>query len=274
MLARKAGGTMKKTNFTDIYPDKLDYEVLLDVVQSCGKAHNPRSFAIDILHHINKIAPFDQGMAMFIDGNKKLVGQYLRGVDDKSFKTYTEHYSEAENKKYSYAKDVRENPNAPTINVHAWEKEKPGEFVDDYIYARGLKYSCGFALYDLHGNYRLIFSLDRLKEEPFSNKELYNLQQAVFMLNDLHKNFYYVGASLKKVKQKTWAKAKLTAREIEVVDLMAQGISPANISRILYISLSTTYKHIAHIYDKMSVSSQQELLVKLLREQELSEDLD
>ena len=96
-------------------------------------------------------------------------------------------------------------------------------------------------------NYRIIFSLDRLKDVPFTNKELYNLQQAVFMLNDLHKNFHYMGASLKNIKQQTWAKARLTAREIEVVDLMAQGISPSNISRILYISLSTTYKHIAHI---------------------------
>ena len=88
------------------------------------------------------------------------------------------------------------------------------------------------------------------------------------MLNNLHKNFYYRNNSLAKVKQDTWAEAKLTAREIEVVDLMSQGISPNNISKILYISPSTTYKHIAHIYEKMQVSSQQELLVKLLRNQE------
>ncbi|MBQ8063256.1 MAG: DNA-binding response regulator, partial [Clostridia bacterium] len=57
-----------------------------------------------------------------------------------------------------------------------------------------------------------------------------------------------------------------TDREVEIVDLICQGISPANISKILHIATSTTYKHIAHIYEKFHVSSRQELLVKLLNQ--------
>lgn len=92
------------------------------------------------------------------------------------------------------------------------------------------------------------------------------LQLAIPHLNNLHKNFYYQGFSRKVIKRATWETANLTARETEIANLLCQGISPANISRTLYISLSTTYKHIANIYKKMHVSSQQELLVRLLRQ--------
>ena len=56
----------------------------------------------------------------------------------------------------------------------------------------------------------------------------------------------------------------LTKREQEVVELLCRGLSPAHVSKTLKISVSTAYKHIAHIYKKLNVSSQQELLVKVL----------
>ena len=93
----------------------------------------------------------------------------------------------------------------------------------------------------------------------------FNLQLLIQCLNDLHKNFFYREKPLDFVREDVWEEAQLTAREVEVMDLLSQGVSPANISRSLYISQSTTYKHIAHIYEKMGVNSQQELLVKLLR---------
>jgi DNA-binding CsgD family transcriptional regulator len=104
-----------------------------------------------------------------------------------------------------------------------------------------------------------------VKKKNFSNDELMNLQLAIPQLNNLHKNFYYQGFSLNAIKRDTWETANLTAREAEIADLLCQGVSPANISRTLYIAPTTTYKHIAHIYEKMHVSSQQELLVRLLR---------
>ena len=57
----------------------------------------------------------------------------------------------------------------------------------------------------------------------------------------------------------------LTSREAEIANLLCRGVSTANINRALYIAQSTTYKHIEHIYEKLHVSSQQELLVRLLR---------
>jgi len=53
-------------------------------------------------------------------------------------------------------------------------------------------------------------------------------------------------------------KQKLTPREAEVHELLAQGLTNEEIARLLYISLSTTKVHVKHIYDKLGVRSRLE----------------
>jgi LuxR family maltose regulon positive regulatory protein len=53
-------------------------------------------------------------------------------------------------------------------------------------------------------------------------------------------------------------KQKLTPRESEVHELLAQGLTNEEIARLLYISLSTTKVHVKHIYDKLGVRSRLE----------------
>ena len=259
---------MPQRTYTKISAAEPQWESLFEFINHCGRSHNPRSFALDIMENIGTLCPFEQAVTFFLDGNKKTCGHEMINIDEKVIRTYLDYYATVENENFSLYIDDRENPNQPTINVRDWSRESSVEFIPNYINPRGIKYSCGFALYDLNANPRTIISLDRTSSVPFSNKELYNLQLAVTMLNNLHKNFYYRGFSLGSIKQSAWEAARLTAREIEIVDLLSQGVSPANISRILYISQSTTYKHIAHIYEKIGVSSQQELLVRLLRQTE------
>jgi LuxR family maltose regulon positive regulatory protein len=52
--------------------------------------------------------------------------------------------------------------------------------------------------------------------------------------------------------------ANLTARESEVHELVAQGLTNDEIARRLYISLSTTKVHVKHIYEKLGVRSRLE----------------
>ena len=177
---------------------------------------------------------------------------------------YLEYYSKTENGIYSLGKALRENPTKPTIVIRAWEKEPSTEFLRNYIRSRGLKYSLGFALYDINGIPRTIFALDKTKDENFTDDEFMVLSLVVPMLNNLHKNFFCQQTSRKDMDQISWETINLTAREIEIVNLLCQGVSPAIISASLYISQATTNKHISHIYEKMHVSTLQELLVRLL----------
>ncbi|MDR1933859.1 MAG: helix-turn-helix transcriptional regulator [Spirochaetales bacterium] len=55
----------------------------------------------------------------------------------------------------------------------------------------------------------------------------------------------------------------LTARESEIAGLLYKGFVPKVIGDRLSVSLTTVNTHIAHIYEKMAVSSRQELLVRL-----------
>jgi DNA-binding CsgD family transcriptional regulator len=233
---------------------------------ACGKAHNPKDLVIEILNRIGGLCAFDQALAYFIDGNKKICGQYLMNIDKRWSSMYLGYYASADNQKFSYDMNVREDPNKITLNVLDWENEPSEDFVPNYIRLRGLKYSCGFALFDLNGNYRTIISLDRVEKKEFSHDELINLNLAIPQLNHLHKNFYYQWFRLNTLKRATLETENLTAREAEIADLLCQGVSPTHISRTLHITPSTAHKHMSHIYEKLHVSSERELLARLLRQ--------
>ena len=59
---------------------------------------------------------------------------------------------------------------------------------------------------------------------------------------------------------------ELSAREVEVVDLLLKGNTIAAISRKLFISENTTRGHMKRIYRKLNVHSRQELIDVLERE--------
>ncbi|GIH25798.1 DNA-binding response regulator [Acrocarpospora phusangensis] len=48
--------------------------------------------------------------------------------------------------------------------------------------------------------------------------------------------------------------AKLTAREREVLELMAQGLTNASIAQALYVSQSAVEKHVNALFDKLALS--------------------
>lgn len=238
------------------------WQTIYDVVSLCGKARSPTELASKVLDHLKVLCPYDQALAYFFDGNGKVCGQQLLNIDEQWSTMYLGYYVNMDST-YSCYKDVRENTNYHAKYID-WGNEPAAEFISQYIRPRGVKYSYGFGLFDLNGNYRTVIALDRLRQRNFSPDELYNLSLAVSLLNELHKNFFYQGFQQHQLRQNSWETSKLTPREAEIADLLCQGISPANISRTLYIAPSTTYKHINHIYEKLHVSSRQELLVRLL----------
>ncbi|UCC16071.1 MAG: response regulator transcription factor [Dehalococcoidales bacterium] len=65
-------------------------------------------------------------------------------------------------------------------------------------------------------------------------------------------------------KQKT--QDLLTEREVEVLQLAAQGSSNQEIADNLYLSLRTVQSHLNHIFNKLQVSSRTEAVVRALKE--------
>jgi DNA-binding NarL/FixJ family response regulator len=58
---------------------------------------------------------------------------------------------------------------------------------------------------------------------------------------------------------------QLSPREREVLDLLAEGLGVASISRRLYISESTTKTHISKIYDKLGAANRAQALMNAVR---------
>ena len=257
---KKGDGYMER--YTKPNLELADWGKIYDVVSVCGKAHHPRAFAIDMVKNLSKIADFDQSIVYFLDATGKTVGQYQKNVPERFGKMYLHYHEAIEGTNYSFGEE-RENLFLVTLN---WLRGDfyPKEFMDEFIYSRKLTYSCDFSLFDLNGNYRMVVSLDRTKPVKFSEKEKTNLLLTLDLLNSIYKNFFFRDEHLGNVSQSDWAKWKLTPREIEVVDLISQGVKPQGIAQTLYISLATTYKHMQHIYSKIGVSNNQELMVKLL----------
>jgi len=61
-------------------------------------------------------------------------------------------------------------------------------------------------------------------------------------------------------KQLTPATFELTAREVEILERLTNGLTPAQISAELFVSLSTVRKHIENIYDKLYVHTKLEAI--------------
>jgi DNA-binding NarL/FixJ family response regulator len=59
---------------------------------------------------------------------------------------------------------------------------------------------------------------------------------------------------------------KLSAREQEVLELLAEGLGTGEIARRLYLSESTTKTHISHLYDKLDAANRAQALVTAMRE--------
>ncbi len=63
------------------------------------------------------------------------------------------------------------------------------------------------------------------------------------------------GVARRLIDRATAPAARLTAREIEVLDLVSHGLSNKDISRRLFLSQATVKSHLVHIFAKLDVDS-------------------
>ena len=240
------------------------YNLLLE----CSQTHTPRGFTMKLLELLKNTCPYDEAVAFFLDANRKVSGQYTINFKEKWVDTYLNYYLQITDTipdSFTLIRDINEASDMSFAQMIDWKKYPHSEFINDYINERGLKYSYGFCFFDLNKAYRVVISLDRTSENPFTKQELTRLELALPILNNMHRNFFYQGMDTEDdLIQSPLSQYNLTPRETEIATLLCQGMTVQNISDILFIAVTTTYKHIQHIYEKCGVSSQQELLVKVL----------
>jgi DNA-binding NarL/FixJ family response regulator len=67
------------------------------------------------------------------------------------------------------------------------------------------------------------------------------------------------------VATRTFQIHSLTQREVEVLEMLANGASSVDVARKLYISGKTVKNHLAHIYSKLGVESRTQAVAKAVR---------
>lgn len=108
--------------------------------------------------------------------------------------------------------------------------------------------------------------MDRTGRVNFSDGEMESLYYLSSHLDNLHRNFYVSPPNIQAGISNEWKQdIALTPRETEIAGLLCGGLSPDAVAQKLFISRQTVYKHISHIHAKLNVSTQQELMVKLLK---------
>lgn len=246
----------------------VPWEKIYDYTLLCGREHDPWQFVVCALEEIDEIVPYDQGLAYFLDENRKVQAQHLVNIKSRWSNMYLEYYSRLGNQSQrNLNSEANEVFGLPYVEQIIWSEEPMTEFIANYIMARGVKCSLTFVLFDLNSLPRAAVSLDRTRAARFNEKEESNARLAVAQLGNAFKNFFVSPSTIPGQDgdaSNMPLMNQLTKREREVVGLLCQGLSPSHVSTTLHISISTTYKHIAHIYKKLQVSSQQELLVRVL----------
>ena len=222
---------------------------------SVGSADSISEFMERMLTGLQQLIPFDEGLAYVFDENGSIREEYLLNMDPRHSNVYRKYYSR-EN-------DLGIDPNK-AINLIDWSKAASTEFVRDYIKWRKLRYSLDFLLRGPQGNLQMSVAMDRLQGKNFSEKEERIIRTAVPHLTNLIQKYYLRPNSSSNRTLALMEMAGLTKRECEITELLCRGVSPAEISKRTHIAPTTTYKHIARIYEKFQVSNIQEMLVYLL----------
>ncbi len=248
------------------YLGKLPWVKMHEFLLDSGNIREPREFCIQIVKKIYSLIPYDQARIYFINDNKKIYDEVLFGVDKRWSKAYLEYYSKIENGRYSILSKV-DNYFADfnfSNGVHDWIDSERDEFVNDYIRPQGIHYSLGFGLHSNDNFMKSAFTLDRTDNRGYTYEEVNIMEIMQAHLDNLHKNLFVLTVTDSNYINNSKNQTPLSKREREIIELLCNGITTMNISKKLYISLSTVYRHIANIYTKLNVSNRQELILKFI----------
>ena len=244
----------------------IPWEIGNEFLLACGSVHTPYQFCVTVLDRIRDIVPYDQGLFLMLDGNRRVMRSHFVGFSERWSSMYLNYYSKSTLNDFALDRDVFESQEGGYVELLDWKSLDwiRDDFIVNYIKPRRLNQSLSFTLFDLNGLPATAFSLDRLVDHTFNDEEVEVVTMAAAHLNNLYKNMFVRPQGQVRMWDRTLGSDELTRREKEVLDLICQGIKPTYIARELRISLGTTNKHISHIYKKLGVDNRQELLVKLL----------
>lgn len=125
----------------------------------------------------------------------------------------------------------------------------------------------GLVVLTMHSGDQQIFAAMEAGASAFVGKDA-PADQVVGAAKHAHispRTFVSSGLAGAMVRRATTEQVRLTKREQQVLDLLAEGLGAGQIARQLYLSESTAKSHIARIYQKLGAANRAQALVGAMR---------
>lgn len=125
----------------------------------------------------------------------------------------------------------------------------------------------GLVVLTMHSGDQQIFAAMEAGASAFVGKDA-PADQVVGAAKHAHispRTFVSSGLAGAMVRRATTEQVRLTEREQQVLDLLAEGLGAGQIARQLYLSESTAKSHIARIYQKLGAANRAQALVGAMR---------
>ena len=228
-----------------------------------GEIRIPKDLFSHLAGNIGRLVPYDQARVYFMKDNGKVYDIILYGGERYWIEAYFKYYSTIEDGRYSLEKRDRHKLNVAN-RTYDWSNVKDNEFIDGFIKPQGLHHILCMGFHDTSDHLKTICTFERTRERDYSKREISIFEIIQSHLNNLHKNLFVLQERNLANMITDELKQSLTQRESEIIRLICDGLTPANISQRLYISIATVYKHIANIYAKLNVTNRQELILTAL----------
>lgn len=238
----------------------------------CSSENDPTDFLAAVVRELQDLVPYDQARILFLDISGKIAGSLLYGVSQKSWKVFMDYYQDDISGSIYSLKSPLHLSSGEKINFCDWTDperiREHEEFYSDYVRPLRLKHCMGIGFSDAENCLRAIISLDRTRDCPYSLNEK-RLIRAVYPLLGNYFTALMTTPNQKFSIVAVWGtQYELTKREIEIVDLMTSGLSAGQISERLGLSVKTVYRHTANIYEKLRISSREELFALIRKSAE------
>ncbi|MBS7526906.1 helix-turn-helix transcriptional regulator [Fusibacter paucivorans] len=247
------------------YPQQLPWMKINDFLLYIESLSDSKNFSMQVIQKLHTLIPYDRFSVFYVDSNGKLNDATIMGADEGWIERYFDYYSKLEQGNYSLLEKLNDGSSSKIkVKSRDWTESKPNEFITDFIRPQGIKHSVGMMLHDVNDYSCIVFTLERTKLSKYHASDIDTLSIVQPHIENLYRKVLENGPKISKKDKYAKLRDVLTKREVEIAGLLCDGMTPRMISGKLYLSLSTTYKHIANIHTKLDVSNRQELILKLI----------
>lgn len=229
---------------------------VLSFLEAVGSKRCTYRMCNTILSELKGLVPYDTGYLFIFDPHGRISSCSTENVDERSKKHYFNYFVKIDPRRLNTPFDAR--------GMYSdWKDYEESEFYFDFGKKEKVHFSAGLQFHYSDGRLMGILFITRSGPVGFGSQELRFLD----LVHSHLENFLSLVSGselLNRVFMDHTDRRRvlntLTPREKQVVALISRGVHTKEIGSYLLIRTSTVYRHVSNIFEKVNVSSREELM--------------